>query len=162
MKSRLKRNIVFGGFEQMGRNLARALDIFFGCAQQRRAADTDGARTEGALAVMYEIGVAVLDADRVKWHAEFLGCDLCKGRLVALTVGMRAHQHRNTTIGVETDRSTFLIGDGQGPAGDFDDAGNAHAAQLAPGLASARRASKPSRSAAATARSRQASNSPLS
>ena len=91
----LELDVGFRGFEQVGRNLLALGDDLVHRLDDRGAADRQRARAVSAHAEGDLVGVAVHDLDLLDRHAEPVGDELGKGRLVALTVRMRAGQHRD-------------------------------------------------------------------
>ena len=98
----------FGGLEQMRRDLLALDDHLVGRLRQRRAADHQRARAIGAHAELHAVGIAEHDVDILEGHAELLGDDLRKGRLMALAVIVRADQHRDLAGRMHAHRGALI------------------------------------------------------
>lgn len=83
-----KFDVIFGRFKDMGGNLAAFLNDLVRCLDQCRTADRGRTRTVGAHTEHHLVGIAVDDIDILERDAEPLRYDLCKGRLVPLTVAV--------------------------------------------------------------------------
>src|SRR5262249_43036277 len=115
-------------------------DDLGGGAVERRAADCDRARTEGAGALRHVGGVALDDVDALDRNAEARGDDLREGGGVALAVIVGAERDTDRAIGTDADRGRLVeadagaerAGEARGrDAGGLDVAGHADAAQPA-------------------------------
>ena len=73
------------------------------CTPDRRAAHIGRARTAVPAAHRDQIGIALAQPDQFVRHAETVGQDLRKRRLVALADGLRAGDQRYRAIGLEAD-----------------------------------------------------------
>ena len=123
-------DIGLGGLQQMGGDTLGLVDNLFRRPLQRRAADADRARAKGSFAVGHHVGVAIDDVDLIEVEAEQFRSDLAERRFVSLSVGVGTHRHGDAAIAFETNCGAFLVCHRQWPAGDFDNASDAEAAQL--------------------------------
>ena len=139
-------DVVRGGLQQMGGDQLALGDDLVGGAVERRAADRNRARAEGAGAVRDGIGVALDDLDLLDRDAQLRRQDLREGRGVALAVIVGAEHGAHGAVGLDADRGRLVEADARAapPAkregatpDDLDVAGHADAA------------SRPRRSAAA-------------
>jgi hypothetical protein len=97
-------DVVDRGLEQVGGDRLRLVADPLDRAQQRRAADRQAARAEGADAVLDDAGVAVEDGHVLHRNAELVLDDLGEGRLLTLAMRRDAGEHGDLAARVEANR----------------------------------------------------------
>ena len=100
-------HLVLFGLQHVRRDLLALGDDLVGGLDDGRAADGERSRAVGSERVVRSSGVAVQHGDVLERHAELVGDDLREGRLVALTVTVRAGDHRHRTGHVDADLTDF-------------------------------------------------------